>query len=58
MRIYDQWAGHPKGVPEDPARCVAEVGTGDGWHWVQCSRKLGYGTNGEYCKQHAKKEAP
>ena len=54
-RIYDQWAGRPKGIPEDPARCVAKVTDFSGWHVYQCSRKRGYGPNGEYCKQHAKK---
>ena len=50
-RVYGQWAGEPKGVKEDPTRCVEEV-----WSWYsrQCSRKRGYGKDGLYCKQHAK----
>lgn len=55
MRIYDKWAGS-LGIPEDPKRCVAEVPDGTGWHRYQCRRKRGYGPNGEYCKQHAKKQ--
>jgi len=55
-RYYDQWSGNPKGIPEDKTRCVAEVGDFTGWHRLQCRRKRGYGLNGEYCKQHAKKE--
>jgi len=53
-RIYDKWAGNPKGIPEDPTRCVFTVPDFTGWHYNQCSRKRGYGPNGEYCKQHAK----
>ena len=56
-RTYDQWVGNPKGIPEDAARCVAEVTDFTGWHQRQCSRKRGHGPNGEYCKQHAKKFA-
>jgi len=55
-RVYDQWAGNPKGIPEDSTRCVAEVMDFTGWHQFQCTRKRGYGSNGEYCKQHAKIE--
>jgi len=54
-RIYDSWAGNPKGTPEDPTRCIAEVRDFTGWHYLQCSRKRGYGPNGLFCKQHAKK---
>jgi len=57
-RVYDQWAGNPKGISEDPSRCVAEVSDFTGWHSNQCSRKRGYGPNDEYCKQHAKKLEP
>ena len=54
-RRYDEWAGNPKGFPEDKTRCVETVSDFTGWHQIQCSRKRGYGPNGEYCKQHAKK---
>jgi hypothetical protein len=54
-RVYDKWGGNPKGIPEDPTRCIEEVVDWSGWHYFQCSRKRGYGPNGEYCKQHAKK---
>jgi hypothetical protein len=53
-RVYDQWQGRPQGIPEDPTRCVYAVPDETGWHFYQCSRKRGYGPNGEYCKQHAK----
>lgn len=52
-RIYDR-IKRRKGIPEDKTRCVAEVEDSTGWHLFQCSRKRGYGPNGEYCKQHAK----
>ncbi len=55
MRGYNQWSGNPKGTPEDLTRCVAEVSRPHTWIPNQCYRKRGYGTNGEYCKQHAKK---
>jgi len=57
-KVYGQWAGNPNGFPEDTAQCVAEVPSYSGWYTVQCSRKRGFGSNGGYCKQHAKtKEA-
>jgi hypothetical protein len=55
MRIYDKWAGNPKGTPEDPARCVVAV-----WafgHAKQCQRKRGKGRDGLLCGTHANKEA-
>jgi len=54
-RRYNKWAGNPRGDPEDKTRCVAEVHDYTGWHFVQCSRKRGYGPDSLYCKQHAKK---
>ena len=54
-RIYDKWAGNPKGEKEDLTCCIAEVHDWTGWHLLQCSRKRGYGPDGLYCKQHAKK---
>lgn len=52
---YGQWAGDPKGKPEDKTRCIAEVFSGFGGFIAhQCQRKRGYGTKGLYCKQHAK----
>jgi len=53
-KVYDQSVLRPKGIPEDPTRCIAEVFDETGWHRYQCQRKRGYGPNGEYCKQHAK----
>lgn len=55
-RLYDKSALNPKGTPEDKSRCIADVMDFFGWHLVQCSRRRGYGPNGEYCKQHAKIE--
>jgi hypothetical protein len=56
MRMYDV-CSYRKGIPEDTNKCVEEVSDGTGWHMYQCSRKRGFGPNGEYCKQHAKKIA-
>jgi hypothetical protein len=53
-RVYNKDGMNPKGDPEDPARCIEEVLNWNKWHMIQCSRKRGYGPNGEYCKQHAK----
>ena len=36
-------------------RCIARVADDTGFHFFQCRRKRGYGPNGNYCKQHAKK---
>lgn len=50
---YGTWAGDPRGVPEDPSRCIMElfgaVGSPGGY---QCTRKRGYGPAGAWCKQH------
>jgi len=52
---YGQWAGQPKGVPEDKTRCIQTVWPQSGsWADYQCRRKRGYGPDGLYCKQHAK----
>lgn len=50
---YGTWAGNPNGYAERKEDCVKEVS--DGWHYSQCQRRRGYGPNGEYCRQHAKK---
>lgn len=53
-KVYDK-GGHYQSL-EDPKRCIAEVPLQPGgWHWIQCSRKRGYGEDGLYCKQHAKR---
>jgi len=39
----------------DETRCIAKVADDTGWHFYQCSRKRGYGKDGKYCKQHAKR---
>jgi hypothetical protein len=53
QRRYGVWAGQPKGMPEDPNRCIEEVHASR-WISHQCSRKRGHGPDGLYCKQHAK----
>lgn len=48
---------NPAGRPEDPTRCVEEVWNGPrGMTASQCSRKRGFGPDGEWCKQHAKQK--
>lgn len=54
---YGVWAGNPKGWSYVEDRCAYSVST-DRWYSVQCSRKLGHGPGGLYCKQHAKKVEP
>lgn len=54
---YGQWAGFPVGHPEDKMRCIEEVFSyGRQFIPHQCQRKRGYGTDGLYCKQHAKQK--
>ena len=56
MRIYNQWAGNPKGIRENLANCIAVVSyEGRSCLTHQCDRKRGYGKDDLYCKQHAKK---
>ena len=52
-RRYGQWAGNPKGAAEDKTRCIESVWSD--YVGGQCSRKRGYGKDGLYCKQHAKR---
>lgn len=52
MNVYGQWAGNPKGTPEDPRRCISLVYSGRAMTSAQCSRKRGFGPGGLYCKQH------
>ena len=55
MRRYGRkTAWHPRGHAEDPAQCIAEVDSADGWNKHQCYRNRGHGPDGLYCKQHAK----
>lgn len=54
-RVYGRWAGEPVGTPEDKTRCVESVRDQFGPVSRQCTRNRGHGKNGEYCKQHAKK---
>lgn len=56
--VYNKGKSYEK--LEDPTRCVEEVFTNafGGWsrfHAFQCSRKRGFGKDGLYCKQHAKR---
>jgi hypothetical protein len=59
LRIYGSWAGNPKGRKEDIARCIEEVWPNERMSFIahQCQRKRGYGPDGLYCKQHAKKHS-
>lgn len=50
---YGDGPSNPKGNGYDEHRCAEEV-SDDGWHWHQCSRKLGHGPDGIFCKQHAR----
>lgn len=52
-RRYNQWAGNPKGDPENKTKCIVEVSCSV-WHSKQCNRKRGFGKGGLFCKQHAK----
>jgi len=54
-RVYGKWAGNPSGVPEDEECCIEAVWDKFSWGGRQYSRKRGYGPDGLYCKQHAKK---
>ncbi len=55
MYRYNQWAGNPKGRPENKERCIVDVWeTGRGMLSYQCKRKRGFGKDGLYCKQHAR----
>lgn len=54
-RIYRQWSGNPKGVPEDKTKCIQVVWEkGRGALNYQCTRKRGHGPDSLYCKQHGK----
>jgi hypothetical protein len=50
---YNRWAGNPKGRVYKEGWCAHEVW--GGMLSYQCSRKNGYGPDGLYCKQHAKR---
>lgn len=56
LRIYGQWAGNPKGLAENPRRCIVGVYPYRSMIESQCSRPRGYGKDGLKCKQHAKQE--
>jgi hypothetical protein len=53
MRVYNKWAGNPKGRAEDPTRCIAII-----WDrfviGAQCGFKRGKGPDGLYCGIHAR----
>ena len=51
-RVFGEWSGNPKGVPEVTTKCIKEVASG--WRHAQCSRPRGHGAEGLFCKQHAK----
>lgn len=54
VRVYGEWAGNPRGVPEDKRLCAEQVWTRGDWIAHQCGHKRGFGPNGELCRQHAK----
>jgi hypothetical protein len=59
-RRYGMWAGQPKGKPEDTSRCIESVRNPNiarGMVSKQCARPRGFGTNGDFCKQHAKRHS-
>lgn len=53
-RRYGRWAGNPEGLPEIKTDCIESVNP-SGFIPQQCSRKRGFGKDGLYCKQHAKR---
>ncbi len=56
-RRYGKWGGTPDGFPEVITHCIEQIRPTGQWIARQCGRKRGYGTRGEFCKQHAKKHA-
>ena len=54
-RRYGVWAGNPKGIAEDVTKCIEKVWDKFLRLYRQCQHKRGYGPEGLYCKQHAKK---
>ena len=54
VRTYDVDFGDRE-HPEDTTRCVEAVPNHNSWFFPQCSRKRGFGKDGLYCKQHAKR---
>ena len=56
QRRYGTWAGCPKGHPEDVVRCAEAIyDSVNRYYSRQCTRVRGFGLNGEFCKQHAKR---
>lgn len=53
---YGQWAGNERGFAEKPANCVEEIFSGRSFIGSQCKRSRGFGPDGLYCKQHAKRQ--
>lgn len=53
MRRYGAWAGRPRGVREDPNRCIVEVSdrVSRGFLYKQCMNKRVTGAG--LCQQHA-----
>lgn len=53
---YSTWAGNPTGTPYRGHRCAMEVWEkGRTIFSYQCHRDPGFGPDGLYCRQHAKK---
>lgn len=54
-RRYGTWAGNPKGRAEDLERCIESVSGSGRYISGQCSRRRGWGLNGDFCLQHSKR---
>lgn len=53
-RRYGCWAGRPNGRGEDVMCCIEQIHRKHTTILGQCSKKRGFGPNGEFCKQHAR----
>ena len=55
MRRYNKWFGNPKGDPEDPRFCIAEVPDRERpCAYRQCESPRGCAANVEMCAMHAR----
>lgn len=56
-RRYGMWSGNPKGVPENPTKCIKECFCNKRYRSHQCHRDRGHGEDQLYCRQHAAQQA-
>lgn len=54
-RRYGRWSGLPFGYAENTTACVEAVYVSKQYLSRQCLHKRGYGLDGEFCMQHAKR---